>query len=101
MRQAISGDTSSKAAFDWASARLRDCLQSHEDCKAQLQSLLPTRVLDLGPRAEGDSFQFLRLYETESVCAPYACLSHCWGTSQPVQTTKATLLAFKQNIDRR
>jgi hypothetical protein len=85
--------------INWASARFRNCLEFHGGCKVQSDIILPKRILDLGPAAEDGSFPFLRLYETSRESAPYACLSHCWGTSQPVQTTKASLSAFKKNID--
>ena len=46
--------------------------------------MLPTRVLDIG-----DDKVYLR--ETSGMTGTYAALSHCWGTSQPLTTTRATL----------
>ncbi|OCL07733.1 HET-domain-containing protein, partial [Glonium stellatum] len=53
----------------------------------------PTRVLDVS--GEGPD---IILYETESESAHYACLSHCWGASQIIQTTEESLESFKERI---
>jgi len=46
--------------------------------------MLPTQVLEIG-----DDKVYLR--ETTGMIGTYAALSHCWGTSQPLTTTRATL----------
>ena len=61
---------------------------SHELCqqrRASRKIKLPTRVIDVG-----DDQTDPRLV-IGSGTAEYACLSHCWGGSQPLTTTKATL----------
>jgi hypothetical protein len=76
---------------------LRDCTSNHDECRGWISSwtpMLPTRVLDLG-NTDAD----LKLYHSEDDCEPYVALSHCWGNSQPLQTTKANLSKHCEHID--
>ena len=72
---------------------LRDCRDNHPNCcKRALK--LPKRVLDVSPREGG-----LRLYETDgNESAEYICLSHRWGSTRPLTTTKATLEKLESSI---
>ncbi|KAH6875729.1 heterokaryon incompatibility protein-domain-containing protein [Alternaria rosae] len=55
---------------------------------------LPTRLLQI------IGHQKLRLYTPSSnERGRYVCLSHCWGGSVALQTTRATELRFHDNID--
>ncbi|PVH79662.1 HET-domain-containing protein [Cadophora sp. DSE1049] len=58
----------------------------HSDCPKfpSYEADLPTRVLSIG----GD---MVCLQETAGKTGIYATLSHCWGTSQPITTSRATL----------
>jgi hypothetical protein len=96
----ISGDTSSRTAFDWGASRLRDCVKSHGCGQSVPNTKLPTRILDLSP-LESNDVQKLRLYEPDREYAPYACLSHCWGPPdlQPVRLTKSEISGYKENIN--
>ena len=72
------------------------CLESHRTCRQACARVppLPTRVIEVG--------------EAESTCSRlimgagrhdhYATLSHCWGGSQPLTTTEATLLLRELSI---
>ncbi|KAN0096721.1 HET domain containing protein [Hyaloscypha variabilis] len=96
----ISGDTSSRTAFDWGASRLTDCVKSHGCGQSVPNTKLPTRILDLSP-PESNDVQKLRLYEPDQEYAPYACLSHCWGPPdlQPVRLTKSEISGYKENIN--
>ncbi|KAK0107958.1 hypothetical protein ONS96_003741 [Cadophora gregata f. sp. sojae] len=61
------------------------CAQ-HSDCQdfGSDESILPKRVLNI-------SEDIVCLQENAGKTGIYATLSHCWGTSQPLTTTKATL----------
>lgn len=69
---------------------LEECEQSHPDCGLPGEGVvnLPSRVLDVGP-SDG-SFQ-PRLFVSSHQRAPYAALSHCWGTAQTIKTTTSSL----------
>ncbi|KAH8879774.1 HET-domain-containing protein [Thozetella sp. PMI_491] len=92
------GDTGSNAAVQWAMAQIQHCRTTHPLCEVEHPNwTLPTRVLDLGD----DLSQLTadpKLHETHDEQAHYACLSHCWGRSLPVETTISTLEGFKQRI---
>jgi len=58
---------------------------------------LPKRVVDVFP--PGSARGELRLHETlDNERWSYICLSHCWGSIQPFQTTRRTLAARKRDI---
>ncbi|KIM98351.1 hypothetical protein OIDMADRAFT_128663, partial [Oidiodendron maius Zn] len=69
---------------------LSDCNTSH-GCASYRRSSrgLPTRVLDLGetPKPQDP----IRLFETQGMEGTYMTLSHCWGPSQLITTTRDTI----------
>lgn len=72
-----------------ASIWLRNCIENHTTtCCSAKDTRLPTRVLDIG-----GELKEIRIIETNKRQGQYACLSHCWGTSQVLTTTKDTLKA--------
>ena len=56
---------------------------------------LPTRVLDLG---SGGTNEDPALVETSGLTARYVCLSHCWGRSQCIKTTRSTYDKWKSGV---
>ena len=64
---------------------LQKCAKEH-DCCEKGATLLPTRVIKVGRGPEDVRLQ------KGGFCARYICLSHCWGSKQPLITTK-------QNVD--
>ncbi|PYH77957.1 hypothetical protein BO82DRAFT_405655 [Aspergillus uvarum CBS 121591] len=54
---------------------------------------LPTRVMDVG--LEDD---VVKVFETAGAEGIYVCLSHCWGDTQILATTRATLAERKRSI---
>ena len=84
----IIGDTSSAEALALVKKWISDCDTSHEDCRQETASLLPTGVLGQGgPDAESK----IRLYETSNEPAKYMCLSYRWGSPELFKTEKQTL----------
>lgn len=75
---------------DWA----EDCLRHHPRCQSSESSHLPSRVLNVTgtgrPRLEST-------YHDKK--APYIALSHCWGSFQPLTTTRATLDRRTESIE--
>lgn len=81
----ISGDTGSSQAVARVRLWLDECLSTHKQCRSQISSQLPTRVLSIkGPTT-------VSLYQPEHEMAEYVCLSHCWGTASFLQTTERNL----------
>ena len=60
-------------------------------------TLLPTRVLDVGESSQHSSI--IKLVESgDFQVERYIALSHCWGKSHRIRTTKATLEEHKRGI---
>jgi hypothetical protein len=85
------GDTSSKPCLGLARQWLDRCVSSHRTCPSSSAPMLPDRVLRLHDGR-------VSLLESDGVQGHYAALSHCWGDSRPLVTTKATLSAHKLDI---
>jgi len=82
---------------------LRNCQETHETCQSyggskEGRDSLPKRVLDVSP-PKGQ----LRLYEPHNEPhnekSQYICLSHRWGESQPLSTTRENIEDLKRNIE--
>ncbi|KAF4628861.1 hypothetical protein G7Y89_g9289 [Cudoniella acicularis] len=71
-------------AMRFIQSRLKICTE-HHGCMPVTPSPLPRKVLDVGSEDQSSVF----LYETCREISPYVALSHCWGTIQMIQTTKA------------
>ena len=69
----------SEAAYDAAKALMNECMHDrtpHTKCQYSRDTVLPTRVLDLG---HNDQFVTLKVNDSE-VHAKYLALSYCWGS---------------------
>jgi hypothetical protein len=63
-------------------------METHALCPMNVDSLLPTRVIDIG-----NSFRDPTLYTPRpGTCGKYVALSYCWGMNQEVKLTKERLL---------
>lgn len=88
----FTGDTNTASPWSTSLSKLwmEKCNTEHEMCCDRTQSrqlALPTRVIDVGNEKQ-------RPFLVESsglMNGEYACLSHCWGKSQPFKTEVATL----------
>jgi hypothetical protein len=79
---------------------LRDCEENHTGCRlgdhssGEGMTPLPKRVLDVSS-PDG----VIRLWEPPvTSTGQYICLSHCWGVSQPLTTTRSALEERKRTI---
>lgn len=71
---------------------MKECTSSHSACKAQqVTPWYPRRLLNLGDLQEPSRSVTLIETTTEKPEGPFIALSHCWGQSDLVKTTKATL----------
>lgn len=88
-------NTGSPSSWNKAKYWLNRCLTEHE-CEQNLGniSFLPHRVLDL----QATSPSGISLFISRNTPAQYACLSHCWGSSQPLRTIKSNLRSHKHDL---
>lgn len=89
-------DTSFNLIRKWIDA----CLSGHSFCetltlRSSVVSKMPHRVLRVEHK---DGFYTVALHEDPPASAKYVALSHCWGTKQPLTTTKETLASHKDSI---
>jgi hypothetical protein len=92
--ESTSSNESLSLVKDW----LENCAKSHEPCGPNIEGPLPSRVLDIG-NAKSKQDGIIKLKESKNHRGRYACLSHCWGTSQPAcMTATKTIAANKVGI---
>lgn len=76
---------------------MQDCRQNHDGCNWDLESFLPTRLLDLQAFQMGEDVKLVCLrtedFDDQPYQPEYLTLSHCWGPPEkrPVISTKANL----------
>jgi hypothetical protein len=69
------------------------CKRNHRACTPIENTVLPTRVLDIG-----DNDSSVRLLTTSGKRGKYAFLSHCWGAIPPRTTTSSNFQRFHKSI---
>ncbi|KIW24960.1 uncharacterized protein PV07_10636 [Cladophialophora immunda] len=89
----ISLNSSSYACMNLASQWIKECTDTHADCRRRSRHPLPTRVINVGSDVQ-DPF----LYESRGEEAQYIALSHCWGDSVALTTTKENLADRKKGV---
>ncbi|ORY57732.1 uncharacterized protein BCR38DRAFT_501249 [Pseudomassariella vexata] len=87
----ISTTTGSGQSFARARGWVRECMDIHVECKLAVPSsnFMPTRLVEI---ASGRLLN-IRLRKGSEIApeAPYAALSHCWGSNMPYKLTQARL----------
>jgi hypothetical protein len=78
---------------------IRECHSNHKLCldTALEWTQLPSRLLDVHPRL-GPSVVLVECENLENPRGRYATLSHCWGTSEIIKTTRDSLRQRKLSI---
>ncbi|KAG0651584.1 hypothetical protein D0Z07_1717 [Hyphodiscus hymeniophilus] len=98
-RRAVNLPPASKDCFQTASNWLQACLQHHSDCmKKDGYQQLPARVIDVG-RPDGSGIPFL--CNTNGGFGQWVALSHCWGQTDPLKTTSATIKKHEESLPMR
>lgn len=91
-------------AFSRLNQCINACQEHHDYCRETIggstldkteKPILPTRVIDIGPPGSRIN---PRLVCTNGSRGDYVALSHCWGKSQPIKTTKDTLQHHLEGI---
>ncbi|KAM7206115.1 Heterokaryon incompatibility protein (HET) domain containing protein [Naviculisporaceae sp. PSN 640] len=90
----VSADSSSDECVMLAKKWLSGCIASHEHCRRSWVPTLPTRVIQVGTTQAETKLRITRRGER----GEYAALSHCWGGSDPITTTSATLEQRKSQL---
>ena len=83
-----------RLAKGWLESRLHR-QGNHFDCAIEGESILPTRVIDVG---SPDADDFKLHISSKNERGRYVALSHCWGGSTPVMTTMANIGKFMKRI---
>ncbi|KAM5517208.1 het domain-containing protein [Fusarium oxysporum f. sp. phaseoli] len=97
----IEPDPTSKSSFDRVKSWIKTCKDTHTICtegEASSNPQLPKRVIDIGPDTNDGIHIFVHDDATQQITEPYIALSHCWGKTQHLISTRATLDQWKQNI---
>ncbi|KAF2855917.1 hypothetical protein T440DRAFT_503633, partial [Plenodomus tracheiphilus IPT5] len=85
-------DPSSDSALTLVRHWLRNCVHNHDQCQLDIQTTLPSRVIDLtSPK--------LRIRETNGEKGSYMALSHCWGSERGVMLTQQNLPLLLTSIN--
>ncbi|KAH8779938.1 heterokaryon incompatibility protein-domain-containing protein [Diaporthe sp. PMI_573] len=87
-------NTGSEISLNQTKEWMQMC-QTHPHCSSEHDSVLPTRVLDIGDRSVKAIPQSS---ETYAKVEQYIALSHCWGNSPMIQTTSANIAERKRGI---
>ena len=74
---------------------MTDCLSSHENCRLEESSPLPTRVIDV---QAGCANQRCRIVETRGRTGRYVALSHCWGGAITPVLSDETIRDFFEDL---
>ncbi|OIW28729.1 HET-domain-containing protein [Coniochaeta ligniaria NRRL 30616] len=69
---------------------LKECNSGHRDCAGLNNTVLPTRLIDVG-----DADKLPRLVETGGCSGQYIALSHRWGGAYITQTTRVNVHEHK------
>ena len=89
--------TDSTIALAAIKAWIGECITTHHPpeglCGSSKGSYLPTRVVDVGLED-----RTVKLVEPKGANGTYICLSHCWGHSEIITTTKSTFEERKRGI---
>ncbi len=84
--------------FTAAQSLIKECMSlenPHKHCRYSRDTVLPTRVLDVGKPGDSQPTLKLRVNETETN-APYLALSYCWG-KQPKPTAPVQPLLLRRD----
>lgn len=82
-------------ALDRISEWVNRCDNDHKRCKPE-PAPLPARVLRVGDQSPSSR---ISLWETEGAIGSYTTLSYCWGKSNLLMATRATMDERKKGID--
>ncbi|KAI1152464.1 heterokaryon incompatibility protein-domain-containing protein [Nemania diffusa] len=77
----------SESSLPFVSKRINQCIASHQRCGDVKAQPLPRRIISVGLKSD----KMIKLLEESQERARYACLSHCWGNTESIKTTRENL----------
>ena len=92
-RRPLRKDVQSGSVLSAAKQLIHNCMrpdaphEGHEQCRYSRDTVLPTRVLDVGPTGSSGPSLHLQVNESETH-GSYLALSYCWGKPDPNTTSK-------------
>lgn len=109
----VKSESTYRMIQEWISA----CVSTHDVCQralrngspstkpreaamvtSEIQAPLPSRLIEVLKESEDDMLQ-LRLCDTRGLTGWYAALSHCWGRTHHLSTSKSSLKERLTNIE--
>ena len=82
-------------AFRWLQEQITTCDKTHQCTHVKDFSPLPSRVLDVNL---DDDPNYIYLVESKGRGGLYLALSHCWGTSHRITTTRENVATHRVGI---
>ncbi|KAI1422035.1 heterokaryon incompatibility protein-domain-containing protein [Xylaria sp. FL1777] len=98
LRRPLCRDVQSNNVFAAAKSLIKECMnpyKPHKHCQYSRDTVLPTRILDVGKPEDPHPTIKLKVNETEAH-APYLALSYCWG-KQSKSTAPAQPLLLRRD----
>lgn len=93
-----SPQVATREVFEEVGTWIDTCLEGHAECPRSINTLLPTRVLDVGIASDASS-EYVKLHISSSnECGRYIALSYCWGVGTQTRTLKHNLEQHTNSI---
>jgi len=93
----ISPEMTSDSVFQQISCWIQHCDENHKHCLRDANST-PRRLLEIGDPLQNGETWTIRLVQDIQESVKYIALSHCWGKSQNLTTTTASLESRLKSI---
>ena len=90
----------SEATFSLARQWIKECCLGHSECRVSTDGRkLPTRLISVQPTGTGSKLLAKICHgDTLPIETPYLSLSHCWGDTKFLTTTRANLNSFELSL---
>lgn len=100
-RRPLTRNVKSASVFSAARSLLARCMdptEPHRHCQYSRDTVLPSRVLDVGSSGDSQPTIHLKINETETH-ATYLALSYCWGGPQPLRLLLENIEILTAGVD--
>ncbi|KAJ8061013.1 hypothetical protein OCU04_010091 [Sclerotinia nivalis] len=94
----IDKSTGSLATLTLAKKWVKNCIDNHEKCTIKFDSIMPSRLLEIGLSKEKENYQVRLCTSNIPPGTRYATLSHVWGSLDFVKLVKDNVSDFQKDI---